>query len=531
MSSLNGGMNGRIEDWHESSSNEESSFLSRVVQLLRSEGVLPGELESNENTINCPVVRFQHPAALEENLQLDIPDGGKGMSEERLLSKLSDIIKGSVKTSHPHFYNQLYGGLDPYGLAGAWITEALNTNQYTFEVAPSFTLAEKAVLQKCLKLFNLPENGDGIFAPGGSMSNMYSMVLARHHACPEARAKGLQQCPPLVAFASQDAHYSLRKGANWLGIGTDNIIGVPTDDEGKMIPTELEAAIRRVKQGSKHTNGCATVNGTHNGVGELCGKPFIVVATAGTTVLGSYDPLEEIADICQRYGIWFHVDACWGGSLILSKKYRSLLHGIEKADSVSWNPHKMLGAPLQCSVFLVRHQGLMHKCNSAAATYLFQQDKFYDASYDTGDKSVQCGRKVDAFKLWTMWAARGDNGLSALVENAMDCSRYFLRLITDRPGFRLVLPSFECTNICFWFIPPRLRGLEETQEWWDDLEKVAPNLKKKMILQGSLMIGYQPLSNKGLRNFFRLVVTCQPPPSPSHMEYVLHEIERLGKDL
>ncbi|XP_071451165.1 cysteine sulfinic acid decarboxylase-like [Hetaerina americana] len=531
MSSLNGEMNGKIEDYNDSTKAVKSGFISNIVQILLSEGILPGELKSNESTNNCSVVRFQHPAALKEQLGLELVEGGRGLDDAELLSKCADVIKSSVKTCHPHFYNQLYGGLDQYGLAGAWITESLNTNQYTFEVAPTFTLAENAVLRRCLKLFGLPENGDGIFSPGGSISNMYAMVLARHQSCPEARKIGLQSCPPLVAFASRDAHYSLRKGANWLGLGTDNIIAVPTDSRGKMIPAELEAAIKAVKYGSKHSNGNVSMNGTQDSLDSAGRKPFLVVATAGTTVLGSFDPFEEIADICQRHGLWFHVDACWGGSLMLSKQLRGILNGIERADSISWNPHKMLGAPLQCAVFLVRHEGLMHKCNSASATYLFQQDKFYDASYDTGDKSIQCGRKVDAFKLWLMWAARGDIGLSSLVENAVDCSRYFLKLITDRPGFKLVLPSFECTNICFWFIPPRLRHVPETQNWWADLEKVAPKLKEKMILEGSLMIGYQPLAHQKLPNFFRFVVTCHPPPTHAHMEFVLHEIERLGEDL
>ena len=94
---------------------------------------------------------------------------------------------------------------------------------------------------------------------------------------------------------------------------------------------------------------------------------------------------------------YFQFKACLGGSAILSNKHKHLLDGVERADSISWNPHKTLGVPLQCSMFLIKQKGLLHSCNSAAAQYLFQQDKFYDISYDTGDKSVQCGRKVIVF--------------------------------------------------------------------------------------------------------------------------------------
>lgn len=127
-------------------------------------------------------------------------------------------------------------------------------------------------------------------------------------------------------------------------------------------------------------------------------RPFYVNATAGTTVLGAFDDLNGIADVCKKYNLWMHVDACLGGSVILSKTHKKLLNGIERTDSLSWNPHKSLGVPLQCSMFLIKEKGLLHQCNSTAAQYLFQQDKFYDISYDTGDKSVQCGRKVCILK-------------------------------------------------------------------------------------------------------------------------------------
>ena len=102
---------------------------------------------------------------------------------------------------------------------------------------------------------------------------------------------------------------------------------------------------------------------------------------------------------CRKHDVWLHVDACWGGAAVLSPKYKYLLRGSEKADSLAWNAHKMLCAPLQSSLFLTKHRGMLHHTNCASATYLFQQDKFYDVSYDTGDKSVQCGRKAESFKV------------------------------------------------------------------------------------------------------------------------------------
>ena len=164
-------------------------------------------------------------------------------------------------------------------------------------------------------------------------------------------------------------------------------------------------------------------------------EPFFVNATSGSTVMGAFDQLDELAAVCKKHALWLHVDACWGGSFIMSSLHKkhmevmisnemeicllncALFQGCELVDSIAWNPHKMMGAPLQTSVFVTRHNRVLHEANSASASYLFQQDKFYDVSYDTGDKSVQCGRKTDAFKLWFMLKARGEEHFESEVFN------------------------------------------------------------------------------------------------------------------
>lgn len=223
---------------------------------------------------------------------------------------------------------------------------------------------------------------------------------------PELKQKGLCGLShPLVVFTSEESHYSFIKSAHWIGIGTDNLITIKTNDKGQMIPEELAKGIQTAYAEGK--------------------KPFMVNATCGTTVLGAFDDLVEIAHICKRYNLWMHVDACLGGSVLFSHKHRPLLDGIEKADSVAFNPHKTMGVPLQCSMFLVKEKGFLDACNSSHADYLFQQDKFYDVSYDTGDKSIQCGRKVDVFKFWLMLKSHGVAEMSHLIDRKIDSFRYF----------------------------------------------------------------------------------------------------------
>uniref|UniRef100_A0A672H7X0 Acidic amino acid decarboxylase GADL1-like n=1 Tax=Salarias fasciatus TaxID=181472 RepID=A0A672H7X0_SALFA len=479
---------------------DSEDFLQQSMAIILEDAV------KKATDVKEKVCEWRPPEELKELLDLELRDEGE--SESQILQRCRDAIRYSVKTTHPRFFNQLFAGLEPYSLVASCIVEALKPSAYTYEVGPVFTLVEDAVLRKMMELVGWEEGGDGIFNAGGSMSNMYAVNLARYHHCPDIKQLGLSAAPRLVLFTSQECHYSISKAAAFLGIGTKNVYKVPSDESGKMIPSALEELIKKAK-----SEGAV---------------PFMVNATAGTTVLGAFDPLEEIADICGEHNLWLHVDACWGGAALISKKHKHLLKGIHRANSVAWNPHKMMMACLQCSAFLVRDKtGLLQRCYSASASYLFQQDKFYDISFDTGDKSIQCGRKPDAFKFWLLWKAVGARQLEQRVDRALAMARYLADEIKKREGFRLLMEP-EYANVCFWYIPPSLRQLEDGPELWSKLHTVAPVIKERMMKVGSMMVGYQPHSDRA--NFFRMIV-ISPQAGKADMDFVLDEIHNLGKDL
>ena len=205
----------------------------------------------------------------------------------------------------------------------------------------------------------------------------------------------------------------------------------------------------------------------------------------------------------------------------------------------------MQGVPLQCSAFLTRHPTLLTEANSLKAEYLFQSDKYYDASYDSGDKSIQCGRKVDSLKLWLALVARGEEEMERLVDNVFNMADYVTSLIQSKPNFRLLLPKYQGNNVCFWYIPDSLKsdisngmngsdgksGLNASRVSRADMEKlnrVCPLIKAEMMKESRIMVNYQPLSSKGLPNFFRLVLTCIPKSTREDMDLFVEEIERLG---
>ncbi|XP_039609846.1 glutamate decarboxylase 2 [Polypterus senegalus] len=477
------------------------SFLQEVVDIL-----LPYIVKTFDRSTK--VIDFRYPNELLQENNWELSDNPETL--EDILLNCRTSLKYAIKTGHPRYFNQLSTGLDMVGLAADWLTSTANTNMFTYEIAPVFVLLEHVTLKKMREIIGWPDGkGDGIFSPGGSISNMYAMLVARYKMFPEVKEKGMSAVPRLIAFTSEHSHFSIKKGAAALGIGTDSVVLVKVDERGKMIPSDLERRIIEAKQKGY--------------------VPFFVSATAGTTVYGAFDPLIAIADVCRKYKIWMHVDGAWGGSLVMSRKHRWKLNGIDRANSVTWNPHKMMSVPLQCSALLIREEGLMQKCNQMHACYLFQQDKHYDLSYDTGDKALQCGRHVDIFKLWLMWRAKGTIGFEAQIDKCLELSEYLYNKIKNREGYEMIFDGKpQHTNVCFWYIPPSLRYVEDKDERMKRLHKVAPVIKARMMEYGTTMVSYQPQGDKV--NFFRMVIS-NPAASFEDIDFLIEEIERLGQDL
>uniref|UniRef100_A0A674NS90 Discs, large (Drosophila) homolog-associated protein 1a n=1 Tax=Takifugu rubripes TaxID=31033 RepID=A0A674NS90_TAKRU len=453
------------------------------------------------NQRNSKVLDFHHPHQLKaglEGLNMELPDQPETL--EQILVDCRDTLKYGVRTGHPRFFNQLSSGLDVVGLAGEWLTSTANSNMFTYEVSPVFVLMEEVLLKKMQNIVGwLEDEGDGIFCPGGTISNLYSILLARYHFYPEVKTRGMGALPQLALFTSEHSHYSLKKSAAVLGLGTDNMV---------MVKSYYEVIPASVSQGL---------------------VPIYVNATAGTTVYGAFDPLNDIADICHRHSLWMHVDAAWGGGLLISDRHRMKLQGIERAWSVTWNPHKMMGVPLQCSAILVKKRGLLKECNELGAEYLFQKDKHYDVSYDTGDKSIQCGRHVDAFKFWLMWKAKGSEGFEAQINKCLENAEYLYDQLQRRTDFKLVFDSKpEHCTVCFWYTPPSLRCLPAGPEKEAKLHQLAPWIKARMMEKGSAMVGYQPLGGKV--NFFRCVLS-NPATQQEDIDFLLDQIVQLGQYL
>ncbi|KAJ9656687.1 Glutamate decarboxylase 2 [Neophaeococcomyces mojaviensis] len=453
-----------------------TAFLRRaeVERDLHRKGLSLEEAKVSTSLINPSSASHE---ALEKTLGPAIAVQETGIGPEGLQTLIAKILQYSVNPSAPGYLDKLYAAPLPPGITAELILGVLNTNVHVYQVSPVLTLIEKHVTKDLARLFGLnASRSGGISVQGGSASNLTSIVIARNTLFPETKVHGNGAVNGrLLLFTSAHGHYSIEKAAQALGLGSCNVLLVPVDDDGRMSVSELDSMIIKAKQRGD--------------------KPFYINATAGTTVLGSFDPFEDIAEVAKQHNLWFHVDAAWGGGFVFSDKPQltERLRGIGLADSVATNPHKMLGVPITCSFLLARDLKQFQKANTLKARYLFHDDDLadedtiasmksddeaiesrdsvddptnrtdsefvealWDEPFDLADLTLQCGRRGDSLKFFLTWQYYGTGGYMSMVNRAYETACYTSQLVEKEPNLRLVLtrgngPS--CLQVCFYFTP------------------------------------------------------------------------------
>lgn len=410
--------------------NKENSAMSMDNFKILSEsfGKIRDYIQENQES-SKPVVDHHTPRELKEKINTEIPQ--KGVSEDEFLQLVDTYLNYSVRTGHKQFLNQLYSGFNFPAFMGDVFTALTTTSMVTYEVAPMGTYIEMEMINLMKSYAGYDKNNsDGVFLTGGSNANLIAMFSARNRFFPEGRFKGYDRNKRLVAFVNKQAHYSFDTAANVLGIGSDNVIHVNCDDKGRMLPSELDKEIKK----------CIADGGT----------PFFIGATCGTTMLAAFDPIEEIYPIAKKYDVWFHADGSFGGSLLLSEKYRGIMKGLEKTDSFCWNPHKLMNIPLTCSALLVRERGVLHKNLTDINTdYLYHNSEEIE---DLGLKSIQCGRRADAVKLWFAWKYFGIEGYEARVNNQVEMAMYVEEIVKKTPQIELIAER-QSVAVNFRYVP------------------------------------------------------------------------------
>lgn len=471
------------------------------AQLLIEEAskIAVAYLAANEDRSEL-VTRNVSPSELSERMDLSIPQVGK--SVEDLLDSVRETLHYSVRTGHPGFSNQLFGDQDPVGLLGEWMTGLLNTSMYTYEVAPVLTLMELELIRHMCGFVGWGEDeGEGVLAPGGSIANLMAVLTARNVHYPHAKEHGLRGDDRPVLFTSAESHYSIKRAASIAGLGTAAVRNVAVDEIGRMLPEALEREVES-----------AIAAGL---------KPLFLCATSSTTVAGAFDRIDQLAKVAERHGMWLHVDGACGGSVLVSQRHRALMQGIERADSVTWNPHKMMGVPLACSVLLMRKRGLLEATNAMNADYLFHDGD--EARFDLGDRSLQCGRRADSLKLWLSWRALGDEGHAKRLDDLFDIAGKLRAMLEERDAFELIRVPDGC-NTCFHYVPPSLRGTPPSKARSEELGKLTVELRERLRAEGRILVNYAPLD--GVQVFRH--VASNHRVTEEDLCFFLDEIERIA---
>jgi len=392
--------------------------------------------------------------------EIDIALNDEPMVDEDFVPTLKKLVLNTPKTSTKMFFNQLFGGRHSKAILGELLSVIMNNSMYTYKVGGPQVCVEKAIIRKMASLVGYDvEASEGTLAPGGSMTNLMGLLMARDAKDPNCRLDGISK--KLSVYTSAESHYSLPKNVSFAGMGRNCIRRIPADDYGRMDVQLLEEAIQKdIADGW---------------------TPCFVNATAGTTVLGAFDPLKEIGQICQKYDAWFHVDGAYCGSVMFSDKLRHHIEGSEMADSFTMNAHKMLSTPLSCSMIVVREKTRLYDTFANKASYLYQTS---EDDYNPGKISMQCGRRNDTLKFWTLWKSIGTKGLEEMVDHQFDLAQKARDYVADNPNYTLYNTG-DSIAVCFNY-----KGIDPKE------------LCNKLYEEGEIMVGYGKFREQ---EFIRLV--------------------------
>ncbi|MFI1070767.1 lysine decarboxylase DesA [Streptomyces puniciscabiei] len=342
-----------------------------------------------------------------------------------VLDELEDVyLRDAVYFHHPRYLAHLNCPVVIPAVLGEAVLSAVNSSLDTWDQSAGGTLIERRLIDWTAARIGLGPAADGVFTSGGTQSNLQALLLARE----EAKTDGLAE---LRIFASEVSHFSVQKSAKLLGLGPDAVIAVPVDHDKRLQTVALAHELERCRR-----DGLV---------------PMAVVATAGTTDFGSIDPLPEIAGLCSQYGVWMHVDAAYGCGLLVSRKHRSRIDGIERADSVTVDYHKSFFQPVSSSAVLVRDAATLRHA-TYHADYLNPRRMVTERIPNQVDKSLQTTRRFDALKLWMTLRTMGADGVGQLFDEVCDLAAEGWKLLAADPRFDVVVEP-ALSTLVFRYIP------------------------------------------------------------------------------
>jgi len=348
-----------------------------------------------------------------------------GLKGRRLSRFIDRYLATATRLHHPASMAHQVAVPHPTGALAALVDGFTNNAMAIYEMGPGAAAIEFFVINWMIEkvgwtpapypraVASTAPWAGGVLTHGGSLANLTALLAARSRIAPEAWRKGVPQ--DLALLVSAESHYSIARAVGILGIGNDAIQHLEVDSRGRILPDRIPAALARVRSAGR--------------------RPMALVANACSTALGMYDPLAETAAACREAAVWMHVDGAHGASALLSEKHRSLLKGLEGADSLVWDAHKLMRTPTLCAAVLVKDSRSLDSAFEQEASYLFHEKE--QPGVDFIHRTVECTKAGLGLRFFGALGSLGESGLAAYVDRQFSLAR-------DAHDYISALPDFEC---------------------------------------------------------------------------------------
>ena len=414
-------------------SNNKNSVAAYQESMAKAVRVISNHLLENEKPFSGVPL-----SSLKEKCDAVSLHDGRQHSIDYVLEELKGLyVNDVINFHHPKYIAHLNCPiLTPTLVAEAFIS-SLNSSMDTWDQSTGGTFIELKLIEWTLQKLQYPSHGDGIFTSGGTQSNLMGLLLARDHYIKthynmDPKMDGLPpEANKFKVLCSEISHFSLKKNLSLLGLGQNAVVPVAVDINYKMDVNVLKKTIQQQK--------------------ELGNIPIAIVGTAGTTDFGSIDPLTDISLIAKENSLWFHVDAAYGGGLLLSKKHHQKLMGIGLSDSVTIDYHKTFFQPVSSSGFFMRDKSFVDYIKYHA-DYLNSKEQEDEGIPNMVKKSIQTTRRFDALKLWMTLRVMGADALGQFMDSAIENAQFTAQLLQNRNDFE-VLNQPEISAVVFRYTP------------------------------------------------------------------------------
>ena len=451
---------------------------------------------------DSPVLNWNDPP---ENVAAAAKFLERGNGSTALAERFDELVTTVLDRGHNLHSPRYIGHQVPPSVPIAGLFDAVGsvTNQVMaiYEMGPWATAVERALVDRLGQQLGWSAGTfAGLVTSGGSLGNLTGLLTARNVTLGDAWEAGVaggEQSPVLVA--QNDSHYCVARASGMLGLGTRNVIRVGLDDRRRMDPNKLHELLRDLRKQ---------------------GRPIVAVsACACATPIGAFDPLREIAEVCQRHEVWLHVDAAHGGAACMSGKYRSLLDGIDQADSVVMDAHKMMFVPALCAFVFYRNREHRFEAFRQNAPYLFDPSAPGLAEYDSGMLTPECTKRAATLGLWGTWSLFGPQLFEDLVDTTFDLGRVFYEKLVEAPDFE-PLHEPQCNIVVFRHVPAELRDAHEER-----LKQFLLDVRRRLIRSGDFYIVQANIDGQqALR-----VTIINPLTTRDHLDELMQSIRAYGR--